>query len=137
MATVKTLLVFLLGSFLAVWVVSAEETPSDFDTVRKADRFSIGGVGYAGIVAKPELALRRILKTDHPVDDCRKLVKTGTIPGQLYGLLGLKWLKDPGYAEAAAPYLKSKQMVRCIAGCMIMDQMIAGVAHNIDSGAYR
>lgn len=136
--TVKKVFVSLLGILLATGLLrAAESEPSDYDTVRKADRFSIGGIGVAGTVAKPELALRRILKTDHATEDCQKLVKSGSLPGQLYGLFGLKVLKAPGYTEAAAPYLKSKEMVPCAAGCMLGTQTVAGLAHNIDSGAYR
>ena len=93
-----------LGLLALICQASAESpTPeakpalSDYETVQTAHHFSIGATGAAATITPAETSLRRILQTPTGAEDCRKLTVTGTSAGRLYGLLGLKILKDAAY----------------------------------------
>jgi hypothetical protein len=107
--------ILLLGLFALVSPASAETPPldakpalTDYETVRTAEQFSIGATGIAATIAPAETSLRRILLTSTAAEDCRKITVEGTPAGQLYGLLGLKLLKDATYPATAARYRFSR-----------------------------
>lgn len=128
---------FTLPMSLAADEAKVPEKLPDFETVRQADRFAIGGIGIAGTKSRSELALRNILKSDTADVTCQKLVAKGTIAGQLYGLLGLKLLQSDAYKSVAPRYLDSKEMVPTAAGCIFGEEIVASVAQRINKGDYK
>ena len=112
----------------------AKPAGTDYEVVRTANHFSIGATGYAGTISSTETALRRLLKTPTAAEDCRKLATTGTPAGQLYGLLGLKLLKDSAYQSTAARQRSSRVEVSVTNACVIEKRPTADVARQIDEG---
>lgn len=115
----------------------APDNLSDVEIVRQADRFAVGGIGIAGTKSRPEVSLRNILKSATADATCRKLVSSGTMAGQLYGLLGLKLLKSEAYESVASRYLESKALVPTAAGCIFGEETVASVAQRINKGDYK
>jgi len=132
---------FLLGFVTLAHRVSAEPSPrdakpprTDYETVRTADCFSIGATGAAATISPTEKSLRRILQTPTAAEDCRKLAVAGTLAGKLYGLLGLKLLKDVTYSKTAAPYRFSRVEVMVTDACDLSERPTFYVVQLIDQG---
>jgi hypothetical protein len=107
---------------------------SDFEIVRNAEVFSIGGIGIAASIAPAETSFRRILETPTASQDCRRLTTQGTKAGQLYGLLGLKLLKDPAYPLTAARYKSSRGEVQFAHACELSPRPIFFIFEQINQG---
>jgi hypothetical protein len=99
-------------------------------------QFSVGPIGVAAFRAPNELAFRELMRSPGAARDCRKLLSDATTCGQLYGLLGLKLLNDPAYAEAAPRYKASRSKVSFAGGCTIFLMPVAEVAKHIDNGDF-
>jgi hypothetical protein len=133
--------ILLLGCVILALRASAEPPPrdtkpplTDYETVRTAEEFSIGATGYAGTITPSEKSLRRILRTPTAAEDCRKLTAAGTPAGQLYGLLGLKLLKDPSYPTTVARYRFSRVEVTVTEACNLYNRPTFLVVQRIDQG---
>ncbi|EDY18585.1 hypothetical protein CfE428DRAFT_3970 [Chthoniobacter flavus Ellin428] len=133
--------ILLLGLLAIVSQVSAEPPPhdakpalTDYETVRTAETFSIGATGFAAKITPTETSLRKILLTPTAAEDCRKLTVAGTPAGQLYGLLGLKLLKDATYPAAAARYRFSRVEVSVTDACNLTRRPTFFVVQLIDQG---
>lgn len=113
---------------------AAKPPLGDYDTVRTAEWFSLGATGAAASISETELAFRRILRTPTAADDCRKLTAQGTLAGQLYGLLGLKLLKDTNYNTIAARYRFSRKEVIVTEACSPTPRGAFFVVQLIDQG---
>jgi hypothetical protein len=98
--------------------------------------FAFGGIGYAGIISKGEVAFRNVLDSDSAVGDFREILKAGSPQGQCYALVGLRIKDRPAFDEEVKRFLSSKQQVQTGAGCMISAQSMASVAGNIQKGNY-
>lgn len=112
----------------------AQQSLSDYETVRRSMQFSVGGVGFAGVTARTEIAFRNLLRSPTAAQDCRKLLSEATTAGQLYGLLGLKLLNDPAYETAASRYKLSRSQASVASGCVVSPRAVAEIANYIDSG---
>jgi hypothetical protein len=133
--------ILLLGLLAIVWQASAEPSPhdakpalSDYETVRTAESFSIGATGAAATITQTETSLRRILLSPTAAEDCRKLTVAGTPAGRLYGLLGLKILKDAAYPTAAMRHRFSRVEVSVTDACNISQRPTFFVVQLIDQG---
>jgi hypothetical protein len=107
---------------------------SEFETVRTAEHFSIGAVGAAARISQSEVVFRRILQSPTAASDCRKLVDTGSKAGALYGLLGLKLLRDPGYASSSRRYRTVRDEVIVTKACDLSRRPMFLVVQEIDQG---
>ena len=133
--------ILLLGFLALVSQARAEPLPrdakpalTDYETVRTAEQFSIGATGIAATITPTETSLRRILLTPTAAEDCRKLTAAGTPAGQLYGLLGLKLLKEATYPTTAARYRFSRVEVSVTDACDISKRPTFFVLQLIDQG---
>ena len=102
--------------------------------MKTAERFSIGGVGVAGIRAKPEVAFRQLLKEPDAAARCQRLLNEATPAGQFYGLLGLRLLDDDAFRAALPRYRDSKEAIPSIAGCILMQTPASEIARRIEKG---
>jgi hypothetical protein len=134
-------IILILGLLAIVSPASAEPPPrvsklalTDYETVRTAETFSIGATGVAATITRTETSLRNILRTPTAAEDCRKLTAAGTPAGQLYGLLGLKLLKDSTYSTIAARYRFSRVEVSVTDACNISQRPTFFVVQLIDQG---
>jgi hypothetical protein len=108
--------------------------PNAYEVVKSAERFSIGGVGYAGTRAKPDLALRQLLKEPDAPARCRKLLTEATPAGQFYALLGLHLLDDAAFRTALPRYRDSKESIPSMYGCIVMQTPARVLARKIEKG---
>ena len=105
-----------------------------FQTVRDAERFTIGGVGYAGVPSREETAFRQIIKQHGASVLCQKLLTEATPAGQLYGLLGLRILDEQAFKAALPRYKKSKMVVLTMSGCIGFPTSAGELVHKIETG---
>ena len=141
----KRLLAILL-LLIAVPVVARPGNPDravasfareDYDTVRTAEYFTVGGVGYAGTPSNQEIAFRRLLLRPEPVSHCRKLVTEATPAGQLYGLLGLRLLERQAFQTALPSYKNSRTDIQTMRGCIVIHTTVGRLARQIQKGALK
>ena len=133
----KTIILYLAVSALSLQTFAAPPAKAappltDYETVRRAEEFSLGATGYAGTISHAETSLRRILLTPTAAQDCRKLTSDGTPAGQLYGLLGLKLLKDSTYPTVAARYKASRVQVNVTEACNFFQRPTFFVVQQIE-----
>lgn len=105
-----------------------------YDTVKSAERFTIGGVGIAGIPSRQETVFRQLLKQPEPLARCQKLITEATAAGQFYGLLGLRLLDQQAFQTALPRYKDSKTDIPTISGCIVMHTTAAKLAKQIEKG---
>ena len=138
---------FLVGLASCVGALGFAEVPEtkpgpetklgpEFEKIRDAPMFAIGGVGIAARLTEAEVALENLLKKPSAADHCRKLVKEGTMAGQLYGLLGLKRSDPAGFKKLVRPYRDSKEMVQTASGCIMGSIEVSTVAAEIENGEF-
>jgi hypothetical protein len=104
--------------------------------LKGAERFSIGGVGYAGSLSREERAFRVVWHRSSASDDFRRLISEATIAGRLYALLGLRHLDAPSFQAELRRYLRSDAAVETWSGCLVHRQPAAEVAADIERGDY-
>ena len=106
-----------------------------YETVRTAEGFTIGGVGFAGTPSIMEKAFRQLLKEPNALVKCKKLLNDATPSGQLYGLLGLRLLNDQQAFRTALPlYKNSRAIIPTMRGCIAGRTTAAEVAKQIEKG---
>ena len=126
-----------------------------YDRLYSACVFRVGGVGYAGVTSKEELALYELLEDERAIEALKSLVTTGTYEGGLYGLLGLS-LRNNGEFNRAVDIYKArneerpsqekgsfecsindkKEYVSTQDGCIVSVELRADVVTRIQSGRY-
>ena len=105
-----------------------------YGTVKTAERFTVGGVGYAGIPSRQEAAFRQLLKQSEPLAQCQKLLTEATPAGQLYGLLGLRLLDQQAFQAALPRYKDAKTDIPTMSGCIVTHTTAAKLAKQIQNG---
>ena len=124
---------------LTVLHIAAASGPSsndDWNTLKAAQWFALGGIGVAGTTSKEERAFRSLLDEPNPAARLKALLSEANLAGQCYALLGLYLLHDAAYQENVARYKSSDARVKTVAGCMISEQPVSSVVSNIASGRY-
>lgn len=132
---------FLVGLAGCMGALGFAEVPDskpgpEFGKIRDAPMFTIGGVGIAARLTEAEVALEDLLKKPSAADECRKLVREGSLAGQLYGLLGLKRSDPAGFRKLVQPYKDSKEKVQTASGCIMGSIQVSAVAKGIEDGNY-
>lgn len=108
-------------------------------SLRSAEHFALGGVGFAGTTSEGEKAFRQVLARPDAVASFERLLtdpKAGNA-ARLYALLGLRWKDALPYKKVAADMRgRRSALVDTMAGCMAARETVAGVAARIDDGKY-
>jgi hypothetical protein len=108
----------------------------DWNTLKAAEWFALGGIGVAGTTSKEERALRSLLHEPYAAGKLKALLSEANLAGQCYALLGLYVVHDAGYQENFARYKSSDARVKTVGGCMITEQSVSSVVSNIAAGRY-
>ena len=108
----------------------------DWNTLKAAQWFALGGIGVAGTTSKEERAFRSLLNEPNAGARLKALLSEANLAGQCYALLGLYVLHDAAYQENVARYKSSDARVKTVAGCTIMEQPVSSVVSNIAAGRY-
>jgi hypothetical protein len=108
----------------------------DWNTLKAAQWFALGGIGVAGTTSKEEMAFRALLHEPNAAGKLKALLSEGNLAGQCYALLGLHVLHDAAYQENFARYKSSAARVKTVGGCMITEQPVSSVVSNITAGRY-
>jgi len=93
----------------------------DWNTLKSAQWFALGGIGVAGTTSKEEKAFRSLLEEPNAISKLKALLSEANLAGQCYVLLGLYLLRDAAYQENSARYKSSDARVKAVACCMITE----------------
>jgi len=123
-------------TLVLIFAASGLCSNDDWNTLKKAQWFALGGIGTAGTMSKEEGALRSLLREPNAASKLKALLSEGNLAGQCYALLGLYVLRVPPYQENFSRYKSSDARVKTVAGCMISEQSVSTVVSNIEAGRY-
>ena len=121
---------------LHIFSVFGESSKDDWNTLKDAGWFALGGIGVAGTTSKEERAFRSLLHEPNAAGKLKALLSEASLAGQCYAFLGLYVLHDAAYQENFARYKSSDARVKTVGGCMITEQSVSSVASNITAGRY-
>ena len=122
----KQAVIFLLILTLSV---SAAQSGKNYQVVKSARIFAIGGIGYAGVITDEETAFDALCKAPDAAEQFRRLLREATIEGQMYALLGLRQVGAPDYKTQADRYRKSTRKVNTGSGCEIGPDKVSYVVN--------
>lgn len=114
---------------------AANPPPADaYETVKKAEVFTIGGVGFTGRPSREELAFRELLTQPRAQARLEKLLAEASLAGQLYALLGLRQADPKAFSAALPRYRDSKAPVQTMEGCNMFKTDAATISRRIEKG---
>lgn len=118
--------------------ISAENNPpsKSFQKLAKASFFSMGGVGFAGVISKEQLALEELLKTDDAESQLKELLQKAKMEGKVYALLGLYIKNKQLYDEKVQPFRKMDVKITVQQGCIVSEAELTKVIVDIEKGSY-
>lgn len=135
----------LLATFCVLMGVSsahAAETDSPrqnaVKTLKTSTEFIMGPVEFYRFTP-PEAALRTLAQDQNAAQIFERLLddeKTGK-PGQLYALIGLKWMDEATFKKRIPPYLQDEAEINEGKGCIGYKTPIAEIAKRIEAGEYK
>lgn len=127
----------LLSLLLLAFAAHAELrlTPREreaFEYLRTAERLETPSFGIAGLPSYGFVALRILSRSRDADAAYKELIHSGTMPGQLYGLIGV-YRSDPlFFATAVRPYVDRPGEILVSEGCVIGKQDIAPIVRRRD-----
>ena len=127
----------LAVAFVAMGIMPVNPVQQTYDTLKAAEMFTVGGIGYAGTISAEEQAFRKLLQQPEPAVRCKKLLEEATPAGQMYALLGLRLLDAEAFRAAAPRYKHAKENISTARGCIVMHFPAADIAKQIAEGAYK
>jgi len=115
---------------LLILTLSVSATQNkNYQVVKSARIFAIGGIGYAGRITDEETAFDGLCKAPDVAEQFRRLLREATIEGQMYALLGLRQVGAPDYKTQADRYRKSTRKVKTGSGCEIGPNKVSYVVN--------
>jgi hypothetical protein len=136
LVSVKFRSALLCLTVLHIAAASGLSSNDDWNTLKAAQWFALGGIGVAGTTSKEEMAFRSLLHEPNAAGKLKALLSEANLAGQCYALLGLYVLHDAAYQENVARYKSSDARVKTVGGCMITEQSVSSVVSNIAAGRY-
>ncbi len=136
MVPVKFLSALVYLTVLNIAAAFGQSPKDDWNTLKDAGWFALGGIGVAGTTSKEERAFRSLLHEPNAADKLKALLSEASLAGQCYALLGLYVLHDAAYQENFARHKSSDARVKTVGGCMITEQPVSSVISNIAAGRY-
>jgi hypothetical protein len=109
--------------------VGATQSGKNYQVVKSARIFAIGGIGYAGVITDEETAFNALCKAPDAAEQFRRLLREATIEGQMYALLGLRQVGAPDYKAQADRYRKSTRKVNTGSGCEVGPDKVSYVVN--------
>jgi hypothetical protein len=127
------------GVHILIWFAVAVSTtaiakpPASFE---RADVFAIGPISDGAMTSDEERALRALLKKPNASEKLSESVRSASVAGQLYALLGLRLCDRPAFERAVPEFLRRDSIVTTMTGCIIHDEPVAVIARKIAQGDY-
>jgi hypothetical protein len=109
---------------------------SNYEVLRSAEVLAGPAVGLEDITPDSVHALRCIAHERDAVQRLRALAHHGSTAGQLYALMGLRFLDRKEFARILPRYTASATTVRWVRGCIGGEESVAEIAGFIDQRLY-
>lgn len=129
-------LILVISLALASIVHAADSTDTVLDRLAKVERFSFGGVGFAGIISPGEKDFRVILSRPSAKADFEKLLIIGNPQAKAYALVGMRVLDRKHFEQISRPLRNSTEEVVMESGCIVHQETFSTVLKQIDTGQY-
>lgn len=115
----RAIVIALLAFSATARFVAAEKPPAEkpADSLRRAEYFSVWGVGYAGTPTGNEKLFRAFMEQKPSADDALQLINEGTPAGKIYGFLALKKLSPDQFEKLAPRFFRKNTKVGTLSGC--------------------
>lgn len=127
----------LAVSLMFVSIAHAGESVDPvMDRLAKADRFALGGTGYAGVISQGEKDYRVILARPSAEADFEKLFAVGNPQGKSYALVGIRALDLSRFKQVSVPVRDSTEEVITQSGCIVYHVSLGVVLRRITAGDY-
>src|SRR5437762_13702487 len=97
-------------------------------SLAEVQEFAFGGVGVAGIESRGESFVRGVMGESDGLATFSKILGTGSPAAKLYALCGIRLLSQRDFDAAAAPLLKSSEMVTVMRGCLVSKERVGDLA---------
>ena len=123
----------LIWFAVAIAATAIAKSPASFE---HADVFAIGPISEDATTSGDERALRALLKKPNAGEKLSELVRSASVAGQLYALLGLRLCDRSAFERAVPDFLRRDGSVTTMAGCTIRDEPVAAIARKIAHGDY-
>lgn len=107
-----------------------------YQTVKNAEMFAVGGVGRAGVITRPEIAMRILMTQSDGVSALKSLAATARPAGKLYALLGLRWIKASVFHAQRETFRTIQTPIKTMSGCTGGRESVAAVAERIAGGNF-
>lgn len=109
------------------------------EMLKNGDVFIIGGMSYTTELSQGEKALR-ILERHKEATRALKMVlddQKSSKTGQLYALLGLKWVNEEEFEKRMRPYLFDETPIQSMTGCIVLRLQVRHISDNIRRNIYK
>ena len=123
----------LIWFAVAISATAIAKPPTSFE---HADVFAIGSISDDATTSDEERALRALLKKPNASEKLSESVRSASVAGQLYALLGLRLCDRPAFERAVQDLLRRDGIVTTMTGCIIHDESVAAIARKITQGDY-
>jgi hypothetical protein len=129
----KSLFAAILFSLLGSACVHGADPARELASVQ---HFALGGTGVAGTISQGEINFRQILDDPQAKEKFLGLLNGSNPQARCYALLALRSIAPDIYREKIGKFVKMKDPVSTIGGCMVTTVPMSSVARNIDAGQY-
>src|SRR6266567_644618 len=108
----------LIWLAVAISATAIAKPPASFE---HADVFAIGPISDDATTSDEERALRALLKKPNASEKLSEFVRSASVAGHLYALLGLRLCDQPAFERAVPDFLRRDGIVTTMTGCIIHD----------------
>jgi len=143
----KCLILLLTVFILIVGCHSAQKLPecsqcrdtnsvNSFMLLANSECFRLGGIGYAGVTSQEEIALRKLMKQENASLVLEELFFKGTLTGQLYALMGLRFVDKAKYEKLFPQLSENHKEVSVQEGCIVHSRTVKEIVNFMETGNY-
>jgi hypothetical protein len=100
---------------------------NNYQALRNVTEFTNGAVGAAGTKPEHYSAYECVLASEKAISILIELIRSNSVPAQLYGLMGLYALAPEQYKRFKPQFQNSTAPVNTVHGCLIMQKEVGDV----------
>ena len=133
---VQRILMICLCLSLYAGTSAAPNRRTEISCLRHTPLFAVGDIGFMGATSTPEKSLQALLGRPGATGCFVALLRTATLEGQLYALLGLRLTDRRIFLREEPHYLRMKRRVMWASADIVLSVPAGLVAKKIARGDY-
>jgi hypothetical protein len=107
-----------------------------YEELLSVRRFAFGGVGYAGVTSRGEIAYCAIAASTNALKLYSAVLTNGNAQAKLYALCGIRQFAPVTFDEWAKPLVAENPQVETMHGCIVSQEHATDVVARIKNGTY-